>query len=209
MKWLSLRQYVWQPILEGKIIGNYNLGRYILITIHLKNMAKKFNKRSTINVNRSTQNVSCKFKWQYKISYSSTSYRVCDEETKTSTPSDSSKRLTDSSRLRGNGSPSYSNVTLDILHFLISFGKTSMGCPLTIKSREPNFRSLESKSFRQSRRKRHLFLEMFISFKESTSRKNTPLNVELPSIAWRREGLSCKRRPLRNQWIEFTSADIA
>lgn len=205
MKWLSLWQYVWRPILEGKIMDNYNLGRYILITIHLKNMAKKFNKKSTI----SCQPFYTKFKWQYKISYSSTSYRVCDEETKTSTPSDSSKRLTDSSRLRGNGSPSYSNVTLDILHFLISFGKTSMGCPLTIKSREPNFRSLESKSFRQSRRKRHLFLEMFISFKESTSRKNTPLNVELPSIAWRREGLSCKRRPLRNQWIEFTSAAIA
>lgn len=44
-------------------MDNYNLGRYILITIHLKNMAKKFNKQVQLVVNRSTQNLSGNIKY--------------------------------------------------------------------------------------------------------------------------------------------------
>lgn len=74
-----------------------------------------------------------------------------------------------------------------------------------MKSLEFNFRRLASKSSKQSNRNLHLFLEILISFRESTSRKNTPLNVSLSLIAWRRAGLSCNRSPFLNQWMEFTA----
>lgn len=144
----------------------------------------------------------------WKPTYVSMSYSVCDVDTRTSTPSDSNKRFTESSRLWGNGSPSYSNVTLVIFHCLISFGKTSIGWPRTMKRRELSFRRLLSKSSKQSKRNRHLVLDILISFKESTSRKNTALKVELPSIAKRRDGLSCNLNPFLNQWSEFTLAFI-
>ena len=137
------------------------------------------------------------------------SYSVWETDVNTSTPSDSNKRFIESSLLRGNGSLSYSYVTLVIFHCLISFGKTSIGWPRTIKRREFSLLRLLSRSCKHSKRNRHLFFDRLISSKESTSRKNTALKVELPSIACRRDGLSCNLSPFLNQWREFIFEVIA
>lgn len=64
------------------------------------------------------------------------SNRVCDTLQTTSIPCSSASLVTVLSRLRLEGSVSYSYVSLVIFHWLNRFGKTSSGFPLTTKSLE-------------------------------------------------------------------------
>jgi hypothetical protein len=132
----------------------------------------------------------------------STSYRVWLEGAWTSTPASLAARTTAASRVLAYGSVSVSKHRRVHCHRSSAAGITSVGLPCTTTSLEPFDCRVSSRSRRDSSRNRTRFAPTRSGDMNHGSSTNTGITALAPSHARCSAGLSCTRRPFRNQSTE-------